>query len=241
MDVIVIDFFHWTRQGDFRFDPRCFPDPAAMVRELKEMGIRTVVSVWPTVDEKSIHFGEMSENGYLVRTERGIRNTGTWMGAVCLYDATNPEAQNYVWEKCDSYYGALGIHTYWLDEAEPEYGPYDFDHYRYYAGPSLQVSNLYPVGYAKGFYDGLRKSGREDILSLIRCAWAGSQKYAVLTWSGDVHSSFRSMREQLQAGLSMGIAGIPWWTCDIGGFLGGYGKESSFRELLLRWFAWGCL
>ena len=56
--------------------------------------------------------------------------------------------------------------------------------------------------------------GQEDILSLVRCSWAGSQKYAALTWSGDVHSSFRSMREQLQAGLSMGMAGIPWWTCD---------------------------
>ena len=44
------------------------------------------------------------------------------------------------------------------------------------------------------------------------CAWAGSQKYAVLTWSGDIYSSFRSMREQLQAGLNMGMAGIPWWT-----------------------------
>lgn len=239
MDVIVIDFFHWIRQGDYRFDPLCFPDPGAMVRELKEMGIRTVVSVWPTVDEKSIHFGEMSENGYLVQTERGIQNTGTWMGAVCLYDATNPEAQKYVWEKCDSYYGALGIENYWLDEAEPEYGPYDFDQYRYDAGPALQVSNLYPVGYAKGFYDGQKRNGKTDILSLIRCAWAGSQKYAVLTWSGDVHSSFRSMREQLQAGLSMGIAGIPWWTCDIGGFLCGYGKDPAFRELLLRWFAWG--
>ncbi len=238
LDVIVIDFFHWTRQGDYRFDPLCFPDPAAMVAELKEMGIRTVVSVWPTVDEKSIHFGEMAEKGYLVRAERGIGNTGTWMGAVHLYDATNPDAQKYVWEQCNAYYGALGIHDYWLDEAEPEFGPYDFDQYRYYAGPSLQVSSLYPVGYAKGFYDGQKQSGKKDILSLIRCAWAGSQKYAALTWSGDIHSSFRSMREQLQAGLSMGIAGIPWWTCDIGGFLAGYAKDPAFIELLIRWFAW---
>lgn len=239
LDVLVIDFFHWTRQGDYRFDPKCFPDPAAMVKELKEMGIRTVVSVWPTVDEKSVHFAEMSENGYLVRSERGISNTGTWMGAVHLYDATNPEAQHYLWNQCNSYYGSLGIQNYWLDEAEPEFGPYDFDNYRYHAGPALQVTNLYPLGYAKGFYDGQKASGQEDILSLIRCAWAGSQKYAALTWSGDIHSSFRSMREQLQAGLSMGIAGIPWWTCDIGGFLCGYGKDPAFRELLLRWFAWG--
>ena len=239
MDVIVVDFFHWTRQGDYRFDPRCFPDPGAMVEELRSMGITTVVSVWPTVDEKSENYPAMREKGYLVRADRGLSNTMTWMGASCFYDATNPEAQKFVYEKCRANYGSLGIGNYWLDEAEPEYGPYDFDNYRYWAGPALQVSNLYPVGYAQGFYEGQRADGKEDILSLIRCAWAGSQKYAALTWSGDVHSSFRSMREQLQAGLSMGMAGIPWWTCDLGGFLGGDGKDPAFRELLLRWFAWG--
>ena len=77
-------------------------------------------------------------------------------------------------------------------------------------------------------------------MSLVRCAWAGSQKYAVLAWSGDIYSSFRAMREQLQAGLSMEMAGIPWWTCDIGGFMGGDNSDPAFRELLLRWFAWGC-
>ncbi len=77
-------------------------------------------------------------------------------------------------------------------------------------------------------------------MSLVRCAWAGSQKYGVLTWSGDIHSSFRAMAEQLQAGLNMGVAGIPWWTSDIGGFLGGDISDPAFRELLVRWFAWGC-
>lgn len=108
-----------------------------------------------------------------------------------------------------------------------------------YEGPALQCSNVYPVGYAKGFYDGLKAEGEKDIMSLVRCAWAGSQKYGVLTWSGDVYSSFRSMREQLQAGLNMCVAGIPWWTSDIGGFLGGDIKDPAFKELLVRWFAWG--
>lgn len=91
----------------------------------------------------------------------------------------------------------------------------------------------------KGFYEGLKAEGETEIMSLVRCAWAGSQKYGVLTWSGDIYSSFRSMREQLQAGLNMGMAGIPWWTSDIGGFLGGNIKDPDFQELLVRWFAWG--
>ena len=239
MDAIVVDFFHWTRQGDFKFEPLDWPDPEAMVKELKEMGIETVVSVWPTVDEKSENFGEMADRGYLIRTDRG-NDISTWMGDVLIFDATNPGAQRFVWEKCKEHYYDIGIRCFWLDEAEPEYGSYEFDNYRYWAGPALQTSNIYPLCYAKGFWDGLRAAGETEILSLTRCAWVGSQKYAVLAWSGDVHSSFRSMREQLAAGLSMEMAGIPWWTCDLGGFMGGDISDPAFRELLVRWFAWGC-
>lgn len=239
MDAIVIDFFHWTRQGDFKFEPRDWPDPEGMVRELKELGIETVVSVWPTIDEKSENYGEMADKGYLVSADRGNNLHMTWMGNTVFYDATNPGARSFVWEKCRDNYYRYGIRCFWLDEAEPEYGPYDFDNYRYYAGPALQCTNIYPKLYAKGFYDGLKAEGEKDILSLVRCAWAGSQKYGVLTWSGDIHSSFRAMREQLQAGLNMGIAGIPWWTSDIGGFLGGDISDGEFKELLVRWFEWG--
>ena len=210
-----------------------------VVKELKELGIETVVSVWPTIDERSKHFGEMSDNGYLVRTDRGCGDHMTWMGNTIFYDATHPGARKFVFDKCKKNYYDKGIRIFWLDEAEPEYGPYDFDNYRYYAGPALQCSNIYPVMYAKGFYDGLKEAGEKEIMSLVRCAWAGSQKYGVLTWSGDIHSSFRAMREQLQAGLNMGMAGIPWWTSDIGGFIGGDITDPAFKELLVRWFAWG--
>ena len=239
MDAIVVDFFHWTMQGDFKFEPRDWPDPESMVKELKELGIETVVSVWPTIDERSENFGEMSGKGYLVRADRGSAIHMTWMGNTVFYDTTHPGARKFVWEKCRENYYKKGIRIFWLDEAEPEYGPYDFDNYRYYAGPALQCTNIYPLMYAKGFYEGLQAEGEKEIMSLVRCAWAGSQKYGVLTWSGDIHSSFRAMREQLQAGLSMGMAGIPWWTSDIGGFVGGDISNPDFKELLVRWFAWG--
>ena len=239
LDVIVVDFFHWTRQGDFKFEPLDWPDPDAMVKELKEMGVETVVSVWPTIDSRSENYGEMADRGYLVRTDRA-KDTMTWMGETVYFDATHPGAQKFVWDKCRQNYYTKGIRCFWLDEAEPEYDCYEFDNYRYHAGPALQCSNIYPVGYAKGFYEGLKAEGEKEVLSLVRCAWAGSQKYAVLTWSGDIHSSFRAMREQLQAGLSMQMAGIPWWTSAIGGFMGGDISDPAFRELLVRWFAWGC-
>ena len=85
----------------------------------------------------------------------------------------------------------------------------------------------------------MEAQGQKNIVNLLRCAWAGSQKYGALVWSGDIASSFESMRNQLAAGLNMGIAGIPWWTTDIGGFHGGNPDDKEFRELFVRWFQWG--
>ena len=64
ISVIVIDYFHWPLQGDWKFDLRYWPDPDAMIRELKEMGIELMVSIWPTVDYRSENFQEMKEKGY---------------------------------------------------------------------------------------------------------------------------------------------------------------------------------
>jgi alpha-D-xyloside xylohydrolase len=83
------------------------------------------------------------------------------------------------------------------------------------------VGNIYPLKYAQGFYEGMAAEKQENIVNLVRCAWAGSQRYGALVWSGDIDSSFESLRIQLAAGLNMGLAGIPWWTTDIGGFHGG--------------------
>ncbi|MDT8719253.1 glycoside hydrolase family 31 protein [Clostridium sp. 19966] len=239
IDVIVIDFFHWTKQGDFKFEPRDWPNPDAMIAELKEMGIELMVSVWPTVDSRSENFGPMSKEGYLISADRGMNINMNWMGETVFYDTTHPGARDYVWQACKKNYYDKGVRIFWLDEAEPEFGPYDFDNYRYYQGPALQCTNIYPAMYAKGFFDGMTEAGQENVCNLVRSAWAGSQRYGALIWSGDVSSTFRALREQIQIGLNMGIAGIPWWTTDIGGFLGGDVQDKNFHELLLRWFAFG--
>ena len=239
LSVIVCDFFHWPYQGEWKFDPVYWPNPDAMIRELKEMGIELMVSVWPTVDYRSENFQEMLQKGYLVRTDRGFRICMDYMGNTVHYDATNPGAREYVWNKAKQNYYSKGVRIFWLDEAEPEYSVYSFDNYRYYLGTDLQVGNIYPALYAKGFYDGMSGEGQENIINLLRCAWAGSQKYGALVWSGDIHSSFESLRNQYAAGLNMGIAGIPWWTTDIGGFHGGWVDDPEFHELFIRWFEYG--
>ncbi len=235
LDVIVIDFFHWIRQGDWSFDPAYWPDPQAMLDELKAMGVRCMVSIWPTVDRKSVHFNEMLDRGLFIRTERGSLQCFDFQGDTLIYDAANPEAREYIWDKVKENYYRYGIDMFWLDEAEPEYSAYDYEHYRHYTGPALKVGNSYPKEHARAFYEGMKQAGQTDIVNLLRCAWAGSQKYAALVWSGDVRSNFASLRDQLSAGLSIGLAGIPWWTSDTGGFFGDI-RDEHFNELLIRWF-----
>ena len=239
LDLIVIDFFHWPKQGDWKFDPVYWPDPDEMIRELNEMNVKLMVSIWPTVDRESENYEEMLEKGYLIRTERGFRTGLNFEGATIHYDATNPGARKYLWEKAKKNYYDKGIRIFWLDEAEPEYTAYDFDNYRYYLGTDLEIGNIYPVEYAKTFYEGMESEGQENIVNLLRCAWAGSQKYGALVWSGDIASSFESMKNQLAAGLNIGLAGIPGGTTDIGGFHGGDPNDPAFRELFVRWFQWG--
>lgn len=240
MDVIVVDYFHWTQQGEYKFDPEYWPDVEGMCRELKEMGIQVMVSVWPTVDYRSENFAEMMEKGYLVRTERGVRVTMCKYGQEVFIDPTNPGTREFVWDKVKQNYWDKGVRLFWLDEAEPEYTVYDYDNYRYYLGTDLEMGNLYPLYYAKGFFDGMKAQGMEQPMNLLRCAWAGSAKYGALVWSGDIDSTYECLQRQVKAGLSMAIAGIPWWTTDIGGFHGGDINDPGFRKLLIRWFEYGC-
>ena len=239
LDVLVIDYYHWPRCGDWRFDEEYFPDPAAMVREIQDMGIRLMVSIWPQVDWRSENYDEMKQQGLLVKSNSGIDVQMIFHGNNVFMDATNPRTRKYVWEKCRKNYGTYGISTFWLDEAEPEFGTYDHSAYRFHAGPVSQIGNIYPREYARLFYEGQRAEGQEDIVNLIRCAWVGSQRYGALVWSGDIMSNYEDFRKQICAGLHMGMCGIPWWTTDIGGFHGGNIHEKGFQELLVRWFQFG--
>ncbi|MCQ2494137.1 MAG: family 31 glucosidase [Lachnospiraceae bacterium] len=236
IDQIVIDFFHWTVQGDWKFDTKYWPDPKAMVDELHSMGIKVIVSVWPSVDRKSENFYPMMDKGLLIQTERGAAQTYDYQGDCVEIDPFNPETREYVWNVCKKNYYDFGIDAFWLDNSEPDYGVYDFENYRYIDGPALQISNMYPQMYSRVFYDKMKDLKDGVVVNLLRCAWAGSQKYGNVVWSGDVPSTFQAFYEQVQCGLNMGLAGIPWWTTDIGGFMTDDVNDPDFRQLLIRWY-----
>lgn len=184
---------------------------------MQSMNIELLVSIWPTVDKRSENYDYMLEHGMLIRQDRGLRVAMDFQGDTVHADFTNPAAREFVWKTAKKNYYDKGVKLFWLDEAEPEYNVYDFDIYRYHSGTVLSTGNAYPVDYARAFYEGMVKDGKQkDVCNLIRCAWAGSQRFGTLLWSGDIASSWGSFRDQFAAGLNVGIAGIPWWTTDIG-------------------------
>ncbi|MGC8780385.1 MAG: glycoside hydrolase family 31 protein [Anaerolineae bacterium] len=246
LSVIVVDFFHWTLMGDWQFDPQHWPDPAGMVRELEDMGIKLMVSVWPTVNLLSASYEEMKRRGLLVRNERGLPAHMLFQDCrpegptyIQFYDATNPEARTFLWEKLRAGYYRHGIKVFWLDACEPEMYPFHPENLRYHLGNGLAVGNIYPLLHEAAVWEGMRGEGETEIITLCRSAWAGSQRYGAAVWSGDIPSTFEALQKQVRAGLNIGLSGIPWWTTDIGGFHGGNIESPYFRELIVRWFQFG--
>jgi alpha-D-xyloside xylohydrolase len=247
LSVIVVDFFHWTQLGDWRFEPSEWPDPQAMVDELSALGVRLMVSVWPSVSVMSSNYQPMLNAGYFIATERGApahhadwpdRHASTRL-PVAFYDASNPEAREYVWEQLYANYYSYGIKVFWLDACEPELRPGHVDNLRLRVGPAREVLNRYPADHARTIYDGMRAAGEDQVVSLVRSAWAGSQQWGAFLWSGDIPATFQSLAAQVRAGLNVGLSGIPWWSTDIGGFHGGDPDDPEYRELIVRWFQYG--
>ena len=218
LGVIVIDFFHWPYQGDWKFDEKYWSKEAvkAMTDELHAMGTKVMVSVWPSVDKRSENYYEMEQNALISTTDVGSIQTYDYEGDCGTVDFFNPEAQEFVWNKCKKNYRDWGIDLFWLDNAEPDSTKYDFDNYRYYTGRGSKVGCEYPKKYAEAFFNGQESIGDHDAVNLCRSAWVGSQKYRTLVWTGDIQSNFESFKDQVIAGQNMGLAGIPWWTTDIG-------------------------
>jgi alpha-D-xyloside xylohydrolase len=238
LSVIICDFYHYPKLGDMHFDSEFYPDPHEMVAKVNKAGVRFMISYWPHIDYKSENFADMQEQGLLAKTTHEMADS--WLfGKSIFFDVTNPETMDYVWDKCKKNYWDLGIKNFWLDEIEPDRNFEDPSYYSYMAGSHLKLGNLYPLLNEKGFYEKMQAEGEKNPVNLCRCAWAGSERYGSLVWSGDVFSRFSWLANQIPAGINIGLAGISWWNTDIGGFQGGFVHSPKFKNLLIRWFEFG--
>lgn len=181
----------------------------------------------------------MDDRNMILRTENGVYGMQDFYGQQDYIDMINPEARDHVWSLVKKNYYSAGVKYFWLDEAEPGMVPNHYDNIRCCRGNFEEFALLYPYYYEKMFYEGLKEAGEEEIITLARAGYMGSQKFGALMWSGDVPSTFESLEKSVKTGLAMAMSGIPWWTTDIGGFWGGDIESDYFKELIVRWFQFG--
>ncbi len=227
LDVLVQDWQYWGKYGwnAMKWDERYYPDPAGMIDHLHAMNVKLMVSVWARIDPETEVGKQFTEKGYYL--------PGTqWV------DFFNPAAAALYWKNFSERMLSLGIDAWWQDATEPEND--DLDGRTTFAGPGDKVRLLYPLYVNKTVYQGQRKDApTKRVFILSRSAFLGQQRYASATWSGDIGSSWESLKRQITAGLGYVASGLPYWTTDAGGFFRpgpGQYTDPGYHERFLRWF-----
>lgn len=256
-DNIVQDWFYWKEEawGSHEFDPARFPDPAAWIRSIHDQHSRLMISVWGKFYPGTANFEAMHSRGFLY--EQNLREgIHDWIGhPFTFYDAFNPEARQLFWAQVNRELFSKNVDAWWMDATEPDLTPTPtLEGQRTHVHPTAlgtgaHVLNAYPLLNSEGVYNGQRAAApNQRVFILTRSAFAGQQRYAAATWSGDTSSTWTAMRSQIPAGLGFCLSGIPYWTMDIGGFSvpARFSAENAkpedveeWRELNTRWFQFG--
>jgi alpha-D-xyloside xylohydrolase len=258
LDNIVLDWQYWEepKWGSHEFDSTRFPDPKGMMDQLHhELHTQLMISVWPKFNTGTAHYEEMKRKGFLFARNVEMKRKD-WVGPgyeSTFYDPFNPEAGALFWKQIDSRLNVLGVDAWWLDATEPDmHSNISLEERKKNMsptalGPGEKYFNAYSLLNSKSVYDGQRQSSPDKrVFILTRSAYAGQQRYAAATWSGDIVSRWSDLKDQISAGINFSMSGIPYWTMDIGGFAVEKRFENAtgetlneWRELNTRWFQFG--
>lgn len=260
LDVMVLDWFYWTRMGQMDINPAEFPDPDAMNKQLHDMGLKSIVSIWPRFETASRYFNELDSKGYLLKDKDGKSVDGLpfrFDRTGGLIDPTNPQARAWFWDHARDNILSHGFDYPWLDETEPDLVP---DGFFYSIGSADRYHNLFPLLHVEGVANGMRVWRPEQRgLILSRAAYLGSQRTGALFWSSDINPSWEALSRQIPTGLNMTASGIAYWGNDIGGWQSlpqtssalkaplidptgasdVVGQNNDYPELFTRWFEYG--
>ena len=219
LDVMVVDWFYWTRMGQLDIDASAFPDPKEMNRKLHEQGLHSIISVWPRFEKESRYFDFLAAKGWLLKDKDGkpvdgLPERSDRAGA--LIDSTNSQARAWYWDRIRDNIASEGFDWFWLDETEPDLVP---DGYFYNIGTGDRYHNVFPLLHTQGVAEGSRRDRpNKRNLILARAAYLGSQRYGSLFWSSDINPTWEALKRQIPTGLNFTASGLAYWGNDIGGW-----------------------
>ncbi len=216
-DVLVVDWFYYTKMGQFDFDPKYWPDPAGMNKKLHEMGFETMISVWPRFLAADRYYDEVLKKGWLISYADGKPIDGLpYDRAGSDIDTTNPEAAAWYWKTIREDIISQGFDSLWADETEPDLPP---NGAYYKIGPGTEYFNVYPYFHTKALYDGFRKDepGRRAAI-LSRDGYLGEQSNGTVVWSSDITGTWDAYKRQIPTGLDVAASGLAYWSNDTGGW-----------------------
>ena len=232
--VKLIDARWEEAYHSFRFDPKKFPDPKAMINAVHANGNKLMlwITPWMAVNnytDPNDYYEECATKGYFLKRPDGeiyVSQMGMnpMLVGSCI-DFTNPATVAWYQEQL-RYLMDLGVDSFQTDFGEqvPE------DAVFYDGRTGKEMHNLYPVLYNEITYRTLQ--ARKPGALLIRSGWHGSQKHSVI-WAGDQTSDFclnSGMHSAMIAGQTAGLSGFPYWSSDIGGYFG-----NPTDEVYMRW------
>lgn len=270
IDNIVQDWCYWAdydpddsdktwqsakkNWSSMQYHPSTYPDPEKTIKEIHDKyHMHYMISIWPALGPETDIFSELQEKGSLYPAEH-------WSSGF-LYDAFDKEARDIYWSHIYNGLMKKGVDALWMDGTEPELGDQHtfevseanikkFGHNK--LGSMARYMNAYSLMTTGGAYENWRRDVPDKrVFILTRSGFAGQQRNAAVTWSGDINATWEVFRNQISAGLNFSMAGVPYWTMDIGAFFlhghdMGYGEgnyesfeDQDYREMYVRWFQYG--
>jgi len=240
IDAIILDFYWFGDSilgtlGRLRWYKPNWPEPEQMIKEFRDKGVKTILITEPYILDSIDNFAIAAEKGILAKDSLGnpYINYGFYFGNGGLIDMFNPAAGEWFWEKYKKQM-EIGVAGWWGDLGEPESHPSDIYHIN---GKADEVHNIYGHYWHKFLYEKFRETyPKRRLFNLNRAGYAGSQRYSIYPWTGDVSRSWGGLQAQLPLMLHMSLSGLPFIHSDAGGFAQGTKDE----ELYTRWLQMSC-
>ncbi len=244
LDALVIDIYWFGKDiqghmGNLAWNHDAWPKPKRMMQRFARKGIQTVLISEPFVLNTSKRWQEVVEADILAKNYRGEPYIfDFYFGTGGLLDIFKPTAKAWLWDIYRQHMDA-GVSAWWGDLGEPESHAADMVHV---VGSAEYVHNVYGHEWAKTLYQGYaRDYPRRRPFSLMRAGFAGSQRYGMIPWSGDVIRHWQGLKPQPALAMQMGMQGLAYMHSDLGGFAPHYIDERLFSDpmLYVRWLQYG--